>query len=680
TSGNIRIDIIISKDDEELFKVYQEDEFCHVKYIEDLIREYSHVDISAADLLRGIGKFRFQALKKILGVFFCETKLALVVDSETNIVRDLNEMFKGGVENTTVLYSLRKWDKIPESLTTSVRTEVNYLLGQSNDYWFFESFNWIYDVDLLKCMLASIEEKLGKEWIFRNNPLFECQLYYQYAFNSQSQYQYIRVEDLFIKHFGPSYGQKIIDRFWSSTFTFCGIIEYAAHLMTKDEYISFVTNPEITHHLRLIRHEPPFIYNVVDIAREKSPKDEYYGEAAMHRGDFTRGRIAVLISGEFHSFDNILNVKNFLAGVDCDVFVTIQKNSHLVPIIDEVLSPVEMAESDDELRRGDQSIALALSEGAPEIAVKAERDIGVSNMFDKLSVTYQMMRKHELAASEEYSIIVRIRPDIFATNRLKDVFFNVAENSQVDDQSIFFPDRFWSQGINDQFFFGKSLPMKLLLDNISGDNYVSSEYLNPEYYLGRTLLKEGLKPIAFEFKYILMRNQGIEIDNIQCKLDNQENLFWSKTIPYPCWKDLSAYLKNNLDNILVKNAQLEVSRILTFRRKDVEFFYCKAANGNTLVFTSEHKSPYVHVSQVHKILVPFLSYLIVFGYPYSITDINNVLLKSYDKKTNQLKISKGKYTEIESVTFYTPKPSFLAWGIVQVAKKCRRVLLSLLRR
>ncbi|HFJ0100114.1 TPA: hypothetical protein ACGSW7_001210 [Yersinia enterocolitica] len=30
TSGNIRIDIIISKDDEELFKVYQEDEFCHV--------------------------------------------------------------------------------------------------------------------------------------------------------------------------------------------------------------------------------------------------------------------------------------------------------------------------------------------------------------------------------------------------------------------------------------------------------------------------------------------------------------------------------------------------------------------------------------------------------------------------------------------------------------------------
>ncbi|EKN5138766.1 hypothetical protein DVP71_00400 [Yersinia enterocolitica] len=71
-------------------------------------------------------------------------------------------MFKGGVENTTVLYSLRKWDKIPESLTTSVRTEVNYLLGQSNDYWFFESFNWIYDVDLLKCMLASIEEKLGR--------------------------------------------------------------------------------------------------------------------------------------------------------------------------------------------------------------------------------------------------------------------------------------------------------------------------------------------------------------------------------------------------------------------------------------------------------------------------------------------------------------------------------------
>lgn len=426
TSGNIRIDLIISKDDEKLFEEFRNDSCCSVKFIEDLVKQYSQVDITAAELLKGIGKFRFQALKKILGVLFCETQLSLVLDSETNIVRDLNEMFAAGVEDTTVLYSLRDWSKIPASLTTEVRQEVNLLLDQKNDYWFFESFNWIYDIEILKNMLSSIESRFGKEWIFRNTPLFECQLYYQFAFNNNEKYKYLRVEDLFIDHFGHPYGQKIIDRFWRSSFTFCGMIEYAAHLMSKDEYIKFISDPIVTHHLRLLRHEPPLIYDVVSAARNKSPKEHYFGEAAMHRGDFTRGKIAILISGEFHSLDNILSMKNFLAGVDCDVFVTTQKDSNLVPMITELLAPVGLAESDDELCRGHHSKTMALAEGATEYAVKPGRDIGVSNMFDKLAMTYQMMKTHQSTMSGEYSIVVRIRPDIYSTTRLKDVFHDIA--------------------------------------------------------------------------------------------------------------------------------------------------------------------------------------------------------------------------------------------------------------
>ncbi|MDA6200866.1 hypothetical protein OSK37_25295, partial [Escherichia coli] len=94
------------------------------------------------------------------------------------------------------------------------------------------------------------------------------------------------------------------------------------------EYIGFITDPKVTKHLRLLRHEPPVIYDVVDEVRARCPEDLYFGEAAMHRGDFTRGKVAILISGEFHCLDNILNIKNFLSGVDCDIFVTTQKDSH----------------------------------------------------------------------------------------------------------------------------------------------------------------------------------------------------------------------------------------------------------------------------------------------------------------------------------------------------------------
>lgn len=678
SSGDVCINIIISKDDSELFKPYENDQYCKIKYIEDLIKQYSNIDISAKDLLSGIGKFRFQALKKILGVYYCETELALILDSETNIVKDLNEMFADGVEKTSVLYSLRQWDKIPESLTTAVRTEVNNLLDQQNDYWFFESFNWVYDVNLLKEMVSSIESRFGNEWIFRNTPLFECQLYYQYAFNNQSKYKFVRVEDLFIEHFGPEYGKKIIDRFWHSSFTFCGMIEYAAHLMSREEYIDFVTDPKVTHHLRLVRHEPPIIYDIVDVIRDKCDQKEYYGEAAMHRGDFTRGKIAVLISGEFHHLDNLLNIKNFLAGVDCNIFVATQKNSQLVPLINEVLSPIEIVAADDERLRGAHSKVLTLADGSPETNIKPGRDIGVTNMFDKLALAYQAMKKHQTESSEDYSIVVRIRPDIFSTTRLKDIFFDIAEHSQVDEKTVFFPDRFWSQGINDQFFFGKMRPMSTLLDNISGDNYLGCEYLNPEYFLGKTLLNLDIKPVAFEFSYILMRDQRINIHSIQHWLSDQERLFWSKKIPFSCWKNLSDKLSSNLSNIYVKNSQLEVSKIFTFRRKEIEFFCGKNPSGRIVVFTSEHKSPYLYASYVKKWHVPFLSYMLIFGYPYSITNVNNVVLNGYDKKSNQLEITMDKKSDVVSV--FTPKPSFIAWGIVQTAKKFRRLLLGLARR
>lgn len=678
TSGDIPINIIISKDDEKLFRKYKHDEFCEIKYIENLVKDYAGIDISAVKLLKSIGKFRFQALKKILGVLNCNTSLALILDSETNIVKDLNGMFSGGLEKTTVLYTERKWDKIPESLTTDVRTEVNTLLDQQSDNWFFESFNWIYDVELLKKMLLSIESKFGKDWIFRKTPLFECQLYYQYVFNQHTSYSFLRVEDLFIEHFGVGYGNQIINRFWNSSITSYGMIEYAAHLMSKEEYISFISNPKVTHHLRLIRHEPPLIYDIVKAARQKCSVQEYYGEAAMHRGDFTTGKIAVLISGDFYNIDNVLNIKNFLAGVDCDIFVATKKDNHLAPLINEILTPVKIIKTDDELSFGRYSKSLAISDGIAETAIKEGRDIGVSNMFDKLFLAYNAMKEYQFEIPQEYGVVVRVRPDIYSTSRLKDIFYDVAENTQIDQETIFFPNRFWSQGINDQLFFGKMKPMLELLDNLSGEKYIDCEYLNPEYFLGKTILKLNLKPIAIDFNYILMRNQPIEISLVQQKLSEQESAFWSKKIPFICWKDLTNNLESVLNNIYIKNTKLSVSNVFTLKKKSIDYFYGKMHDGKVLVFTSEHKSPYISASKIKKICIPFLSYLLILGYPFSTMSVNNIVLKKYSKEFNELEILKDE--RLEKVSVFTPKPSVLAWGIVQAAKRVRRLLLKMLRR
>ncbi|WED78053.1 hypothetical protein [Aeromonas allosaccharophila] len=673
--NNFSIKIVISIEEKEKFDEYEFNKDCTYLYVENLIEKYIDTKISASELLNSVGKFKYQALKKILGVVYSGSDSVLILDSETHIVKNLSEIFLSGIEGTSVLYSSRNWERIPLSLTTEVRDEVNSLLQQNSDKWFFESFNWVYDVESMKLLLGEIEKKYTKKWVFRSKPLFECQLYYQYIYSNRPlsvNYRFINVESLYLSHFGHEHGSKILERFWNSPFPFNGVVEYSAQILTKKEYIDFVSDPEVLQHLRLVRHEPISVYDIVNSVHDKIKKCEragsyYYGEASMHRGDFTRGRICILLSGRFNNPDDVLNIKNFLLGVDCDLFVATSNDCYLIPFIQDNLSPISISEVDDNFSLGEREALLSTTDSF-EQDVKAGRDVGSMSMFDKINLAYHNMLEYEKKSGFQYSIIVRLRPDIFSVKRLKDVFYQVSEYASANIDGVFFPNRFWSQGINDQFFFGKRSPMSSILEGVSGSNYIKASYINPEFYMAELIQSKNIKPVAFDFCYILTRSHYDDVYAISSRFHSQESLFWSKTIEHKCWRDLSGELSRIISNVLIKNSEIRPNRFINNRSKECDLFYGKAQNGS-YVFISEHKSADIIVCKINKFVSLFISYLVILGYPFPFSICEKAWLTKYDKSSGILHASLGE-KEL-SVNIYTPKPALLIWFAIRLLRHFR---------
>lgn len=611
-SGNgasVDIMLVVSKDDEAFFEDTAKQHDCRLVFIETLIKDYIGKDIRASLLLKAVGKFRYQALKKLLGVCAAQTDFAFIADSESRIVADLSPMFLAGLNETTVLYSLRDWETLGRCLTTEVRDEVNFLLGARSQLWFFESFNWLYSTDLTRSMMRLLSDTHGKEWIFRAKPLFECQLYFQYAFAKNQPYRFLPVEELLAAHFGKTKSNAILERHASSIYRDHGIVEYLGHIISKEEYIEFISSPLIFRHLRVVRHEPAIIHNVVDRTRSKLANYEYLGEAAMHRGDFVRSDIAVLISGIFHNSEDVFNVHRQLQGTECDVFVGVNKSNPMIGLIQDVLKPKAIIEINDASRLGVRSYRLAQA-ARSEKNIKPNRDLGVVGMFDKLAGAYQAMLDEERSRGGSYGIVVRLRPDILSESRLRDAFWRVAEYSSTMEQSVFMPDRFWGQGVNDQFFFGLRSEMESLLSGLDGLAYAAADYLSPEHWLAQRMLRAKLKPVAFEYQYILTRGNYPSLPEVSARFHDQERLFWSRTNWFQPYVDQSVLVERSSLSAMIKNADLRTQTSFV-RGREMEYFFVQI-RGRLGVVVSEYKSPALFLTILPlwlRFTIPFMGQL-----------------------------------------------------------------------
>jgi hypothetical protein len=200
------------------------------------------------------------------------------------------------------------------------------------------------------------------------------------------------------------------------------------------------------------------------------------------------------------------------------------------------------------------------------------------------------MRAEEARRGEAYAVVVRMRPDLFAARGLRDVLWDVSEQTSTMAGSIFVPDRFWSQGINDQLFLGLRPEMGRLLDGLDASAYAQAAYLNPEHFLGTRLRALGLKPVAFPLEYLLTRGDQPDIHDVPDRWHRQQAIFWSGPAPAPAWSDAGPVLDRVLANVAIKNGQLAMTRCGT-RDRTVEYAFARDDAGKSHLLMCEYKAP-----------------------------------------------------------------------------------------
>ena len=674
---HLSIDLVISFDECRFFDDLAKEYGCNLVYIEDLVYRYIGRKIKASNLLFAVGKFKFQALKKLLGCLYAKTELILILDSESIVKSNLRSLFAAGTENTYVLFSERNW-KGP-SLSKTVSEETNSLLGITGNLWFFESFNWLYSKLIVENLFEKLASNKGKGWIFRSEPVFECQLYFQYVYNSESRERYLfePIKKILSKKMGQDRYLDFIRNFNNSPYEPCGYFEYIASFLTKEEYLNLISSEDVIERLRFLRIEPATIYPLAEIINYRLKSKNYYGNAAMNRGELIEGKIAILVSGDFKNTNEVSLIRDFLTTIEADIFVA-QTSNYLNSFIMETLRPVNINLNYDNVQmQGEISLKLASLVNKQERRLKRGRDVGTYAMFTKINMAFKDMVNYEKKTGCSYNIVVRLRPGILSPVRLCEILQDTIEKCGIKENCVYVPDRFWSQGCNDQFFFAKRKTFEELVSGLDGEDYLKAEFLNPENFLASTILKKHIEPIPVNFPYILTRGEILYLDNISDRFREQEINFWSAKIECKPWQGASKYLEKIQTNAVTKNLRIPEDRILniSFKGREYELIHLKNANGS-FVLVSEYKSPIIFIHRLglfSKQMLPFLMRLGMF-LPYF---KSNQIDKIYFKDGGLLiEYNGGVLKGLELYDFTAPGYSwyfyFLVRGINRGVRACIR--------
>jgi hypothetical protein len=527
-STGIRHVLVISKPESDVFKPLADEYGCKLLYLEDLVQEYTGVEIEADVLLKQIDRYRYQTLKKLLATASLEGPV-LFLDSESRVTRDLAPIFDGGLEETTVLFSDRPWTDWPRGLAKDVYLEVSFLLGSDADpFWYFESLNWVFSPDITRQLLSELKRLHGTSWVFKREQLFESQLYFRFARSINAPYRFLPAEELLAQHFGGERASQILQMLYHSPWHAAGIFEFLARFVTRSEYADFIADPVVLKHLRLVRYEPFDFYDVISNLREPI-KDEanFFGEAAMHRGELVRGRTAVLVNGDFRSEDDIYNVKRFLAGVDCDIFIAVNRYNWLLALAKDVLCPVALLEIEQKPK--------PILDRAPADDLED---------LERIQAAYSAFIHHEAASGNDYAMLVQMRPNMNSVKTLRKLFWDISENTSNLRSKLFIPERYWGKGLNTDFTAGLRTVMGDFLEKIVPEKLACNVDLNMVF--GKAMVDLGIAPNPIYFEYLLCFGDYPDIGSLSGYFAMQEASPGKGWVLAPPFRDATSYLKKNL--------------------------------------------------------------------------------------------------------------------------------------
>ena len=180
---DIGIRLIVSESELDIFAPLRAK---YVKKLDLLFESLSNILLTEEneltveeDLLEQIGKFNFQALKKIYGVRYFQHDCALVLDSEALVIRPCNfgQIFDDYLELPFIIHSPHTLWEFQRNVTSNCLQ----MIGEDFvDKWMFEYQYWFYEKEIIDEIFDRVYATTGKT-IYHNfcdlAPIFEYNLY-----------------------------------------------------------------------------------------------------------------------------------------------------------------------------------------------------------------------------------------------------------------------------------------------------------------------------------------------------------------------------------------------------------------------------------------------------------------------------------------------------------------------
>lgn len=184
--------------DEKWLKIYD---------IESILEQYN-IHTTSEDLLKKIGKFSYQTIKKLCPMHFFQYEYYFCIDSESLFLKNTNltKIFDNFLKNKYLFCSsmgIHDMDNYKNWLDYKTSKSCSKLLKISFDNrWYFETFDWIYEKRIINDLFLHFSNNLPGEIInFSSSQdddfdkaIFEIILYRQFVCSHLKEYDYSLVD------------------------------------------------------------------------------------------------------------------------------------------------------------------------------------------------------------------------------------------------------------------------------------------------------------------------------------------------------------------------------------------------------------------------------------------------------------------------------------------------------
>lgn len=184
--------------DEKWLKLYD---------IESILEQYN-IHTTSEDLLKKIGKFSYQTIKKLYPMHFFRYEYYFCIDSESLFLKKMNltKIFDNFIKNKYLFYSsmnIHNMDNYKNWLDYKTSKHCSELLNIPLDnHWYFETFDWIYEKKIINDLFFHFSNNLYQEIInfstSQDNDfdkaIFEIILYRQFISSHLKEYGYSLID------------------------------------------------------------------------------------------------------------------------------------------------------------------------------------------------------------------------------------------------------------------------------------------------------------------------------------------------------------------------------------------------------------------------------------------------------------------------------------------------------